>query len=260
MKKFRIRDGMESTPPSFHQALEQTLKHLPERRTENIRFPIGRLVWVTALIIVLLGSAAIGARSFNVQWFLQNRRAEPTDVGSDKQWSVLSVSYSSLFLSAELNDAAWDKDTLTLALTFSTAGILDDVLAVYNMNVGMDGIRHDHIWTKDGILPVDEWAGGKPVYLYHEDVWRVQGYSLTGAADCVIDGKGETFLEEFDFSWVNPDRYAALLDEDGLMTLSTEMVVQDYATGETLEQFPLTIRISAPSLGEWRKAYDEYWM
>lgn len=260
MRKTWISDAIEPTPAAFHDALERTLMRLPEKQRVRAHLPIGRIVLVTVLTLILLCSGALGTRSFDVNWFLQNRKAEPTEVDLSKTWSVSEILYGGLFLTAELNDVVWDKDMMSLSLSFSMAGASDDVLTVYNMNIGVDGVRHDHIWTKDGIIPVDEWADGRTVYTYAEDVWRVQGYPLTGTSDSLIDGKGETFLAEFDFSWVNPDRYADLLDADGLMTLSTEIFVKDYATGETIEQAMLTVRISAPSMGEWRKAYDDYWM
>lgn len=223
-----------------------------------MRPPVGRIALVTALVLILLCSGALGVRSFDVNWFLQNRNEKPTAVDLSRTWSVSEISYSGLLLVAELNDVVWDKDMMSLSLSFSIAGASDDVLTVHSMNIGMDGVRHDHIWTRDGIFPVDEWAGGKRVYTYFIDCWRVQDHLLSGTGDCLIDGKGETFLAEFDFyAWAKPETYADLLDEDGLMTLRAELLVRDYATGETLEQGTLTVRVSAPSPGEWRAAYNQ---
>ena len=119
-----------------------------------------------------------------------------------------------------------------------------------------DGIRRDHIWTDGGVLPVEAWADGSAVYTYALDGWRAGAYALRGTADFLPDGLGSTLLSEIDFAYFTPERYAALLDGDGLLTLTQSVDVRDYATGDLLETATLTARLSAPSVGEWRAAYE----
>ena len=251
-----IEPRIESIPESFHASLENTLRMLPRRARRPSRIPIGRIALAMLLVMFMLCVPASGSQPLGVSWFWQNRRAEPATAAPVDQWSVKTISYDGLLLSAELNDAVWDRNLLTLSISYSLAGTEQDVLTVSRDQLGVDGIRHDHVWTRDGILPVAEWANGRPVYTYALSGWTAGAYALRDRSDWLSDGLGETLLNEMDFSYFNPERYASLLDSDGLLTLTQAVNVHDYASGKLLETGTLTVRLSAPSIGEWRLAYE----
>lgn len=179
---------------------------------------------------------------------------EITDTDS---WSVRAISYDGLYLNAEITDSVWDKQLLCLYLTYSLSGTNEDALTVYTLNVGADGVRFDHVWWKGEILPVEEWAGGKNVYLYDFESWHTGKHCFLGSHDSTMDGKGESSFDEIDLSALTPDEYASLLGSDGTLELACDVFVRSYATGELLEQGTLTARVSAPSVAEWRNAYDQ---
>ena len=251
-----IDPRIEPTPESFHISLDNTLRALPRQARRPLRIPIGRIVLAMLVVLLMLCVPASGSQPFGVGWFLQNRRAAPTNVTSADQWSVQSISYDGLLLSAELNDAVWDRDMLTLSVSYSLGGTSPDTLTINRDQLGMDGIRHDHIWTKQGIIPVGEWSNGQRVITYRLDGWMIGGFSTRGSEDWLPDGLGETLLSELDLSCFNPERYALLLDEEGLIVLTQTVYVNDYASEELLETGTLTARLSAPSIGEWRLAYE----
>ena len=251
-----IEPRIESTPESFHATLESTLCALPRQVRRPSRIPISRIVFATVLMLSMLCVPAFGSQPLGVNWFWQNRRADPSAATYIDQWSVRDISYDGLLLSAELNDAIWNRDLLMLSVCYSLAGTAQGALTISRDQLGVDGIRHDHIWTKNGVFPVAEWANGQSVYAYALSGWRAGVYALRDSSDWLPDGLGETLLSEMDFSFFTPERYASLLDSDGLLTLTQSISVRDYASDELLETGMLTVRLSAPSIGEWRLAYE----
>lgn len=215
-----------------------------------------RLILVSLLLLLLLAATAIGTGKLGVRWFLSNRRAVPAEVEETNAESVYEISYSGRYLEAEITDFVWDKELLSLYLTYSIGGTDEDALTVYTLNIGADGVRFDHVWWKGEILPVEEWAEGKPVYLYDFENWHAGKRYFLGSYDSTPDGKGESFFDDIDLCTLTPEEYAALLRPDGTLELACDVLVRSYDTGELLERGTLTARVGAPSAAEWRNAYE----
>lgn len=217
-----------------------------------------RIILISLLLLVLLASAAIGTGMIDVSWFLENRRAEPAAMHNPIVPESVEISYSGDMLEAEISDAVWNRDELSITFVYSMAGKESDVLVVHSGNIGVDGVRQDHIWTQEGIVPVSKWADGKRVFTFSVDGWRLNGLNLTGTGDYLPDGLGETFMAELRLDWITPDRYESLLDANGMLTFEADVTLKDYENGETLEAQKAVIRIGAPSPQEWRNAYEVY--
>lgn len=212
------------------------------------------------LLLFLLAAAAIGTGYLDVNWFLQNRRASQPELYAADSQSASTISYDGLLLSTEVTDAIWDKETLSLLVTYSLAGTDAQALTVHSGNLGVDGVRHDHIWVDGDILPVEEWAQGKPVYTYTlTDGWHNGTFYPKGSEDYLVDGRGETFFSELYLDLLKPELYEQLLGEDDTFTLSNQVLIRSYGTGEILEEGTLTLCIAAPSTEEWRNAYEAYY-
>ena len=217
-----------------------------------------RIILLSLLILLLSMAVAVGTGLLNVPWFLTNRRANPVQISTDYR-SDCQISYGGLYVNAEITDAVWDLDTLTLHFTYSLTGTRDDILTIHSGNIGVDGMRHDHIWINEQVLPIKDWAEGTPVYTYMLDGWRLNGKQLCGSEDSLPDGKGEAFLASLRFDSVDADEYQQLLTENGIITLESLLSIQDYATGSAVEQAALTVYVSAPNLEDWRNAYETYY-
>lgn len=217
-----------------------------------------RIILISLLLLVLLASAAIGTGMIDVSWFLKNRRAEPVAMHNPIVPEAVEISYSGDMLEAEISDAVWNRDELSITFVYSMAGKDSDVLVVHSGNIGVDGIRQDHIWTQEGIVPVLEWADGKRVFTFSVDGWRLNGLYLTGTGDYLPDGLGETFMAELRLDWITPDRYESLLDANGMLSFEADVTLEDYESGEILEEQKVVIRIGAPTPQEWRNAYEVY--
>ena len=217
-----------------------------------------RILLISLLLLLLLGAAAIGTGVWDVRWFLSSRRASLTESVYTDFGSANRISYSGLYLAAELNDVKWDAEHLELLMTYSIVGTDERALTVHSGCIGVDGVRHDHIWVDGEILPVEEWAQGKPVRVYATDGWRIGSLYLHGSEDFLPDGLGESFFACLCLDTLKPDLYADLLDEDGMLTLQCGVTVRDFASHETLEASMLTLRVAAPDAQEWRKLYEAY--
>lgn len=217
-----------------------------------------RLALISLLVLLLLAAAAIGAQHLGVNWFLQHRTASNPPLFEADDRSECSVSYSGRLLASQAGDAVWDLDTLSLLFTCSLAGTEPEALTVHSGHIGVDGERFDCIWIGGDILPVAEWAQGKPVHVFTLDGWQTDGLVLTGSEDFLADGLGESFFSELHLDSLSPERYEALLDEDGTLPLSCAVSVRDYDSGDTLESGTLTLRVSAPDPGKWREAYEAF--
>lgn len=119
-------------------------------------------------------------------------------------------------------------------------------LTVHGGCLGVDGERLDHIWTDDGILPVAQWAQGKPVHVFTLDGWQIRGMYPAGSEDFLTDGLGESFFAELRLASIAPDGLDALLCEDGALVLSCAVSVRDFDSGDALETGILTLRVSLP--------------
>lgn len=217
-----------------------------------------RLVFLLALLMIaLFSSMAVGAKFLDVQFFRTERISEPNPIESPLTAEDSQISYDGALLTAALSDAVWNLDELTLSFVYSLTGT-EDALIVCRDNLGVDGIRTDHIWIDGQILPVTEWAEGHPVHLFTADEWTIDGQMCTGASDHLYDGKGETFYMNVYMDMLTPEAYASLLN-DGMLTLETAVLIRDYETKETLETGTLTCRITAPDAETWRNAYETYY-
>lgn len=78
--------------------------------------------------------------------------------------SVYWISYSGRYLEAEVSDVRWASQSLDLLATYSLTGTDAEALTVHSGCLGVDGVRHDHIWIGDEILPIESWAQGKQAY------------------------------------------------------------------------------------------------
>lgn len=217
-----------------------------------------KIALISLLIMLLLLAAAASTGYLDVNWFLANRRSTPQPVYSTDFRSVIPISYSGRLLKGEVSDVIWDLDALSLLFTYSITGTQSDALTVYSGNIGVDGERFDHIWADGQILPVTKWAEGKQVLVYNPDSWRIGSHYPTGSEDALPDGKGDTFFVSLFLGDLSPERYAALLDEQGFLPLTTFIDVENFTTRETIEQGELTIRVSAPTADTWRAAYEAY--
>ena len=217
-----------------------------------------RLALISLLVLLLLAAAAIGAQHLGVNWFLQHRTASNPPLFKADDRSECSVSYSGRLLAAQAGDAVWDRDTLSLLFTCSLAGTEPEALTVYSGHIGVDGERLDCIWIGGDILPVAEWAQGRPVYVYATDGWQTGGLVLTGSEDFMADGLGESFLAKLQLACLTPQQYEALLDGDGMLPLSCGVTVRDFDSHEILETATLTLRVSALTAEAWRELYEAY--
>lgn len=216
-----------------------------------------RILLISLLLLVLLAAAAVGVGPIDVSWFMQKRRAEPI-VEHISSSAFQQIRYDGKLLSAEVSDAAWNLDELSVSFVYFLTAAQDDAFIVYSGNIGVDGIRFDHIWTQGEILPIADRAQGRKVITFTPDDWTLDGRSYPSSEDALPDGKGETFFVKLRLDRLKPDDYAKLLGEDGLLTLSCLIRLQNHASQEILEQGTLTLRISAPTAEEWRNAYEAY--
>lgn len=217
-----------------------------------------RILLISLVLLLLLAAAAIGTGVWDVSWFLRNRQATPSrSVYTDLE-SVYAVSYSSRYLVTELNDVKWDLERLELLMTYSLAGTDEQALTVHSGCIGVDGERQDHIWLDGEILPVVDWAQGRPVHVFALDGWRIGSKYLSGSEDFLPDGLGESFFARLHLDILSPELYASLLDENGMLTLQCGVAVRDFASGETLENELMTLRVAAPDAEEWRNLYEAY--
>lgn len=213
-----------------------------------------RLLLISLLLLLLLAAAAIGTDLISVNWFLKNRTASSPPLFDADQRSVCKISYDGRFLTAEVSDAVWDEQTLSLLFTCSLTGT--QPLTVHAGNIGVDGERFDCIWVDGEILPVVEWAQGQPVYVYSLDGWQLDSFYPTGSEDFLPDGLGESFFARLCLDRLTPEHYVTLLDEDGTLTLTCGVTIREFSTNELLETGLLSLRVAAPDADTWRECHD----
>ena len=206
-----------------------------------------RLALISLLLLaLLLAAAAFAAEKLGVNWFLLNRRAsEPEPYGPEGRADA-AIAYSGALLSAEVSDVIWDMDSLSLLFIYSITGTDAQALTVHGGCIGVDGERFDHIWTDNGIVPVAQWAQGKPVRVFTLDGWQIGGTYPTGSEDFLTDGLGESFFAELRLASIAPEGVEGLPFEDGVLVLSCAVSVRDYDSGDALETGVLTLRVNPP--------------
>lgn len=218
-----------------------------------------RVLLFSLLLLLLLAAVAVGTGLLDIEWFLENRRSSPGTAAYTDFGSANSISYSGLYLTPEISDVKWDLERLELLIIYALAGTDERALTVHNANIGVDGERFDHIWIDDEIIPLTDWARGKVLYTYYLDGWYIDGVQLRGGEDALPDGKGEAFIAQLRLDRLDPKAYAALLNEDGTITLTCRLIIRNYTTGETVEEELLTICVGAPDIEDWRTAYEAYY-
>jgi len=152
----------------------------------------------------------------------------------------------------------WDYDELSLSFVYSITGSEEDSLIVHSGNIGVDGIRHDHIWMDDQIVPIAQWANGKDVNVFSVNGWKLGDLFMTGSEDYLPDGKGETFFTEIHLDSIKPERYEKILNENGFLEFTSPLTLIDHSSGTLLESETITLLIEAPSTEEWRNLYETY--
>ena len=216
-----------------------------------------RIALLALLLLLLMAGAAFSCVLHDVSWFLTSRQADPQPTPSPDDRSVFDCSYSGRLLNFEVNDAYWDLDRLELLFSYALSGTSDEILTVHSGNLGVDGRRHDHIWINDQILPVQEWAGGKPVYTYSLDSWRIGNRHLTSSEDYLPEGRSNSFFARLHLDSVDPTDLEVAASDNSVF-LQCSILVCIYETGETVEEGTLSIRVKSPSLQTWRDAYETY--
>ena len=167
--------------------------------------------------------------------------------------------YTGELLEVSVSDAVWDAEALSLSVVYAIAGKNAEVLVVHSGRIGVDGERHDHIWTDEGVLPLREWADGRTVQLFSVEGWRLDGKLLASGEDALADGLGETFFTKWSLDLITPQRYEKLLDTEGMLTLTADLWLEDAFTGEVLEKGILTLQMAAPTTEEWRTWYEAFY-
>lgn len=216
-----------------------------------------RKLRILLISLLLLAAVAVSVGLIDVSWFMQKRRAEPIAEQASSSESQ-QIRYDGKLLFTEVSDAEWNLSELSVSFVYSLTAAQDDAFIVYSGNLGVDGLRFDHIWTQGEILPIADRAQGRKVLSFTPDGWTLDGRSYPSSEDALPDGKGETFFVRLRLDRLKPDDYAKLLSEDGLLTLRCLVRLQEHASREIFEQGTLTLRIGAPTAEEWRNAYEAY--
>lgn len=206
-----------------------------------------KIALITLLLLILMACVAIGSRLFNVDWFLSSRNVISQSSPDPNFRSVFDYSYNGRFLQFEATDLYWDSESSELLFTYALSSRTDDYLLIYNGNLGVDGKRHDHIWTEEGILPLKEWADGTPVYTYALGGWRLGNQYLHGSEDFITDGKCDAFFARLSLDSIHPNDFEALSSDDGFIHLECDTLVYDYETGDPVESGFLSIQIKTPA-------------
>lgn len=217
-----------------------------------------KVVLITLLLMLLLAAAAVGTGLIDVNWFLQNRRSEPTVIEKPVEAVIKESSYTGDALLLEVSNAVWNYNGLSLSFVYSITGTEGDKLIVHRGNIGVDGIHHDHIWTDDQIFPITQWANGKDVKVFSLNDWKLGDMFTAGSEDYFPDGKGDTFFTEIHLDSINPERYEKILDENGFLEFTSTLTLADHSSGTLLESGTITLLIEAPSVEEWRNLYETY--
>lgn len=168
-KDFRLSNGYEPTPDEVHQDFARTLAWLPERKERPAaRLPLRVAVVVLALIALTLTGLAIG--QWTVQWFYTERYEAPVSVQQLEEGAVepTLVSDDLQGIYVETTSAVWMDGMLSVTLEFT--GKLPGVMPLPREAMGVDGLRHDHVWwgeDRPEILPLADFAEryGEPLVL-----------------------------------------------------------------------------------------------
>lgn len=217
-----------------------------------------KMVLISLLLLALLASTAVGSGWLDVEWFLKSRRAESNWKEAFVVPAGLEFIYTGGLLDFSVSDAVWNLQDLSVAFVYSITGSNDNAAMICSENLGVDGVRHDHVWMDGEILPVSEWAQGRQVFVYSVDGWQLGGRMASVAEDELPDGKGQTYLTEMRLEEIKPEAYERLLDEAGMLAFSAALTLRDYHSREILEEGTAAVCVSAPTKKEWREAYEAY--
>lgn len=230
---------------------EDTLKMRLYRARKRLKAAL-----ITLLIMLLLAAAAVGMGLIDVNWFLKNRRAEPAVMQGAEEAVIREAFYSGDKMIFDVNDAVWNNEEMILSVVWFAAGIEGDDRIVYDGNIGVDGMRHDHIWIDNQITPIAEWADGKAIQVFSVEGWKLGGEYVIESEDNLPDGKGETLYTEMYLGGISPKQYEIMIGEDGFLEFSATTTLKEYPDGTCLETGTVTFFVDAPSAEEWRKLYE----
>lgn len=217
-----------------------------------------KVLLLSLLLLVLLASVAIGTGMIDVAWFFLNRRAETVSMGNRVSAEIFDVRYSGEMLEVVATDAVWDYDELTLTIVYAVTGKTDDMV-IYSGSIGVDGVRREHVWTQEGVVPINEQGVDGRIFEFSVGEWKLNGIALRDSADDVPEGLGVSLLSEIHFAAVDPDRYSLAIGESDSLELTSRIALKDSLTGATLEEGTVLLRLSAPNAKEWRKLHEAYY-
>jgi len=214
-----ITDPFEPTPEGFHRRVEQKLNEL-QRAHAPVRRAYRRIA-VFAFCLVMVCGTALALRQFGVLDFLTTRIAYAPEVAEKNVVSPISQRCDSNLLAAEVQDAYWDGETLSVSVHVKPA---DDSYAFYmETDVGTDGERFDHIWWNGEILPLAEWLNGRQAIMLYLPKMTIDGLPAANSWDWVANEQGKTLLVQTE---------ADDMTRETTLTIRLRSVIADTDTAE----------------------------
>lgn len=241
----RLDDAFEPTAERFHGQIERELARLRTREADASCHRPVRWAAALAVLIVLLGGAALALSRLGVLNFLTERVADGPDRAGIEGGVVtpLSQSCESTALVMSARDAYVDEDRLAVCVHIEPVD-QDGFRLLSETDIGADGETFDRIWWDGKILSFDEWLPeGKEMLVLSPKRMEIGDRRMGMSQDWLPEEQGETFLFEAEL-W-SIDSRAALLNEDG--TLSVRILVSSriYGGDET-EVSTLTVTLPVP--------------
>jgi hypothetical protein len=184
-----LRDPFELTPDGFHCRVEQRLGELRliTRSPHRVRRRMAALIACAALLC----GAALALERVGVLHFLNTRIWLGREAIQSNVAQPTSQSCDSELLDAELRDAYWDGERLSICLHVRPKG---DYAFYMETDVGQDGESFDRIWWKGEILPLKEWLAGRQAIRLGLPGLLVDGEPVSCSWDWVQEEQGETLL------------------------------------------------------------------
>ncbi|MBE5777311.1 MAG: hypothetical protein E7326_07360 [Clostridiales bacterium] len=160
MKETDLKRAFGSTPECMEQCVVRALR-LADRRENQVKHSVTKLILVTALIVVLLGAAAFAAGELGVLQLLSIGQEINEDAAAGVQ--AVEGEYSGNAVRMTLNDALYDDNMGTFAISWVMENLHDDE----NLYVLFDGVTFGGAWAEIGngrnqtefLLPADETMG-----------------------------------------------------------------------------------------------------
>lgn len=160
MKETDLKRAFGSTPECMEQCVTRALR-LADRRENQMKHSVTKLILVTALIVVLLGAAAFAAGELGVLQLLSIGQ----DINEDAAAGVQTVEgeYSGNAVRMTLNDALYDDNMGTFAISWVMENLHDDenlFVLFENVTFGGEGANaRSSVNAMEFMLPADETPG-----------------------------------------------------------------------------------------------------